>query len=294
MALSYVSDKQTRYQLGITERTLTSLRDSFVIDEFSLGVNRTVDTRSLDSRFSLNVGLNARVNRATEIYKNSYTAIADQLVTEVRLKEPRDTRLTLHADLGMALSPHLLVNVELSGGLSQTRQKRVVGVGRSNDNCEYAFSASGNGGSINQLGSCDNVLSFSRVFPSDEAVDEELGFSVDNDITYRDYFLGPKISMLWRKGIWTLDGGVSLRQYFRSKIDDRIRDGGGTPVTRSQSAFAGAAVKLLTHWQLDARVRFERAAFLDDIPFLYTTLTHERFSGKGVFRYAVSVTRFFD
>ncbi|MDC0434906.1 hypothetical protein OAM69_04625 [bacterium] len=48
------------------------------------------------------------------------------------------------------------------------------------------------------------------------------------------------------------------------------------------------------NWQLAALVRYQRAAFLDDIPFLYSALTNERYRGDGVIRYGLSISRFFN
>ncbi|MFK7859589.1 MAG: hypothetical protein AB8B64_12245 [Granulosicoccus sp.] len=291
--LSYNTDRQTHFHLKFAQRQMNSLRDSFVINGLSAGVKRRYP--SLDERmYSLDFGLNASINQASEIYKNSYTNYADHLITEVRLIEPRDARLSVSADLAVALTSRLQMNVELSGGLSQTSQREVVGSARLDNDCRFAFNASSKGGSVRQVERCGNLISYVQRYPTNQALNDKLGFSVADDLSYRDYFIGPKITLQWRKGAWSIDTGYQFRQYFRPTLDKRIREAGETPVTRSQSAFASAGVNVLRHWQIRAGVRYQQAAFLDDIPFLYTALTHGRYLGNGVIRYAFSVTRFFD
>ncbi len=290
--LSYTPDRRTRYALGVSQHEMNSLRDAFFINQLTAGVQRQI-LRPDESSVSLDLGFNMQVNHASEIYKNSYTNYNDQLINEVRLVEPSDVRLSMRANLGVALTHRLQMNVALSGGMSQTSQKKVVGSARLDNDCRYAFSASAQGGSVNQLERCGSLISYDQYYPSDRALNDRLGFSVTNDLTYRDYFLGSQASLAWQLGSWRVEGGYEFRQYFRPTLDHRIRSAGAIPVTRSHSAFGGASFDLLRHWQLNARVHYQRAAFLDDVPFLYTALTHQRYRGDGVIRYALTITRFF-
>ncbi|MFK7993092.1 MAG: hypothetical protein AB8B87_03080 [Granulosicoccus sp.] len=292
-SLTYRPDPRLRYHFSLAQRQMNSLRDAFVINELSGGVKRRFHL-SQASRYSLDIGFDASVNHASEIYKNSYTSYANQLITEVRLLEPRDVRLSVSADLAMSLTDRLKMNLAVSGGMSQTSQNEVVGSARLDNDCRYAFNASTQGGSVRQLERCGDLISFEQHYPSDQTLNDRLGFSVADDLTYRDYFFGPQVSLHWLQGPWSIGAGYEFRQYFRPTLDHRIRQSGETPVSRSHSAFAGASIDVLRHWQVDVRVRYQQAAFLDDIPFLYNALTHERYRGNGVIRYALKVTRFFD
>lgn len=291
--LSYSPDRRTHYHFTLRERQMNSLRDAFVINEISTGLSRRFQLKGA-SRYTLGMGVNASVNHSPEIYKNSYTNYADHLITEVRLIEPRDARLSVSADITLELTSRLRMTVALNGGLSQTSQKEVQGSARLDNDCRYAFNASTQGGSVRQLERCGELISYEQSYPTNQALNDRLGFSVADDLTYRDYFLGPQVSVGWRQGAWAIETGYAFRQYLRPMLDQRMRDAGDTPVTKSHSGYANASVDVFSHWKIDARVGYQRAAFLDDVPFLYNALTHERYSGKGVIRYALTITRHFD
>lgn len=293
VTLSYAPDRRTQYHMMVGKRQMNSLRDAFSINELSAGLSRRfVSERT--SRYSLGVGVDASMNHAPEIYKNSYTQYADHLITEVRLVEPRDVRLSLSADMTITVTDRLRMRIALSGGLSQTSQKEVMGLARLDNDCRYAFNASTQGGSVRQVEHCGDLLSYEQHYQSNQAVNDRLGFSVADDLTYRDYFLGPQVSLGWRHGVWAFGTGYAFRHYVRPTLDQRMRDTGDSPVSNSHSAFANTSVDVFRHWQVEARIKYQRAAFLDDIPFLYNALTHDRYRGKGVIRYALTVTRSFD
>lgn len=292
-ALSYKPDSHTRFHLLIAKRQMNSLRDSFEINGIRAGMRRRLNP-SDTSWYSLGIGFDASVNFSPEIYKNSYTNYDDQLIKEVRIVQPRDARISIRADMAWALTDRLKMQFALSGGVSQTTQKEVIGTVQRDNECRYAFSASSQGGSVRQLERCGSLLSYVQKYPTNQSLIDTLGFSVTDDLSYRDYFLGPQISMRWKQGAWSLSTGYEYRQYFRPTLDRRIRQAGDVPVTRSYGGFASANVGLFTHWQLNARVMYQRAAFLDDVPFLYSAFTHERYRGNGVIRFGLTLSRFFD
>ena len=293
IVLSYNASRQTQFQFGFSQRQLNSLRDAFSVNEISAGVNRRFQSPA-SARYSLNIGADARINMASEIYKNSYTSYADNLITEVRVVEPRDARLSAHADLSVALTERLHLTFAISGGLSRTSQQEVLGIALLDNDCPYAFNASVDGGSVNQLERCGDLVSYEQRYPDSQSLNDNLGFSVEDDLTYRDYFFGRQISLHWQAASWSMGTGYEFREYFRPTLDHRIREAGNTPVTRSHTAYANASVDVFKNWQLAALVRYQRAAFLDDIPFLYNALTNERYRGDGVIRYGLSISRFFN
>lgn len=290
--LRFNSRRNTRFNVSAKQRQMNSLRDSFVVNEFNVGVIKKYKASYL-SRFSLDLGIDFRVNQTSEIYKNSYTSYADQLITEVRLLEPEDARLSAQANLGIELASRTKLHIGMSGGISQTSQKSVTGLAQADNNCQYNFAASRSNGSVSQVGRCGSTLLFSQFYPSDELVDSNLGFSVNNDLSYRDYFIGPNLTLEWSKGNLKLSAGYEFRQYYRPELDDRIRSSGGSPVTRNQNAFANVQMGFWKNWQLNARTTYQSAAFLDDVPFLYTALTYQRFIDNNVLRYSFKLTRFF-
>lgn len=290
--LAYRANLRTKYNFSIQRRQINSLRDSFVVNEFQAGIEKRLKT-PLMSRFSLDVGVGFTANQSSEIYKNSYTSYADRLITEVRLREPQDARLSAKAILGIELTGNTKFHIGISGGVTRTQQKNITGAARLDNNCEYNFSASNNSGSLTQVGRCGSTLLFKQFYPTDESVNTNLGFSVNSDLSYRDYFIGPSLRVEWNKGNLRLSAGYEFRQYFRPNIDDRIREAGGSPITSNQNAFTNAQLMFWQNWQLDVRAAYQSAAFLDDIPFLYTTLTYQRFSDASVIRYALQLTRFF-
>jgi len=291
-ALSYTPDQLIRYRASLKQRHMHSLRDSFVINELSAGIKRRLHSK-FSAPHTLDIGFETRFNYASEIYKNSYTSYADHLITEVRLKQPRDVRLSVRADLGVVLTDHLQLDVAFSGGLSQTRQEEVVGSAKLDNDCRYVFNASTTGGVVRQEERCGNLVSYEQRYPTSQALNNKLGFSVADDVTYWDYFFGPQLSLRWMRGGWSLGTGYELRQYIRPMLDDRILKAGGKPVSSSHSAFLKAGVNVFRHWNIAAQVQYQQAAFLDDIPFLYNALTYERYRNKSVLRYALSVSRYF-
>lgn len=292
LRISFSPPGANKFYASISQRQLTSLRDAFVVNQVRAGLQRRLPALK-SPQYNLAVGVDAMFNYASELYKNSYTDYDDQLITEVRLIEPRDTRLSAQAQLGISLPRKIKVHVDLIGGFSHTSQKSVKGASRLSNQCNYEFNATESGGSVHQLGQCGQVVSFKQTYPNDAALNNRLGFSVAKDVSYRDYFLGTGVSLGWSIGPFLLNTGYQFRQYFRPTIDDRIRAAGGAPVTRSHNAFASTSITLFTHWQVNVNATYQSAAFLDDIPLLYTALTHQRYGGKGVIRYALSLVRFF-
>ena len=290
--VAHESTQKNSYYLSFKQRQLNSLRDTFTIYEAGVGVSRPIQ-RLKSNRYSLEIGLDAHFNYASEIFKNSYTSYADTLITEVRFKEPQDARLALSLDMAMILTDHLHLQAGLSGGLSRTDVKRVTGSAILENGCGYEFNATSNGGSLQQIGSCGSLVSYEQNYPNNQTLKDRLGFSVTDDLTYRDYFLAPELSLHWQRDAWTLATGYEFRQYFRPSIDHRIRQSGGAPATRNHNAYAQAGVQIFNNWQVAAGVRYQRAAFLDDIPFLYNALTYQRYNGKGVLRYNLSLSRYF-
>lgn len=292
-SLSYSADRYSRFHLTLAQRQMNSLRDAFVINTLSGGYKKRIRPTKT-TRYELSFGVDASINHASEIYKNSYTNYSDHLITEVRLVEPRDARVSFSADIDMSLTDRIGLKLSIGGGLSQTSQSEVVGSARLDNNCQFSFNASTQGGSVRQLEQCGKLVSFEQYYPSNRTLNDKLGFSVADDVSYRDYFFGPQISLHWKKGSWSAGAGYEFRQYFRPTLDHRIRQSGDSPVSKSHSAYARTGVRLMMNWELSARISYQRAAFLDDIPFLYTALTHDRYRGNGVIRYAFNLTRFFN
>ena len=290
--VSHKSRQNNSYYLSYKRRQLNSLRDAFTINEFSAGIAKRFELPA-SKRVALNLSLDAIVNHTSEIYKNSYTSYSDTLITEVRFSDPRDARLTFTANVAYAITSHLQIVAGVRGGLSKTDVRKVSGTAIRDNGCAYEFEATTQGGSLQQVEACDSLVSYEQHYPNNETLKDNLGVSVADDLTYRDYFFAPKLSLHWQRAAWTLGTGYEFRQYFRPSLDHRIRQAGGTPATRNHIAFANASIQFLKHWQIGAQVKYQRSAFLEDIPFLYNALTYERYNGKGVFRYQLSLTRHF-
>jgi len=292
LTFSYGTDHRTKFFLSVKQRQMNSLRDSYDINELSFAYKRRI-SGNRQSPYSLDFDISAIINQSSEIYKNSYTHYGDQLITGIRLQDPRDVRLSVGADLGVSMSDRMRLRVAIKSGFTKTSHDGIAGTTRQNDNCKFAFNASSNDGSINLLERCGSLISYNRHYPNEEALDNRLGFSVTKDLSYIDVFIGSLVSISWQHQVWTAATGFDFHQYYRPTIDHRIRQNGDSPVTRTQSVFVQVSRGMWKHWRAGFQAKYQRAAFLHDVPFLYTALTHQRYQGKSALRYAMTITRFF-
>ena len=290
--LSYSTSVNSRIDVGLGQLRMTSLRDEFVINSLKAGIQRTVYT-SVDRKYGLDLGLFTGFNYATQIHKNSYTNFGDQLITDVRLLNPRDYRLTLAGKLGVVLTDQLQLTVELNGGSTRTTQRSIKGMARLSNNCRFQFNANESSATVRQLDSCGRLQSFERQYNSDNTLTEELGFSVARDISYTEYFAGTRVALTWRKDKLRLKAGYAARGYNRPTLDSRIRNSGDQPVTSSQQLDVGVYRDIFDHWQISTGAIYQKSAFLDDVPFLYSALTNQRYQDKNVLRFQFELRRQF-
>ncbi|MFK7853565.1 MAG: hypothetical protein AB8B79_05605 [Granulosicoccus sp.] len=272
---SQQTDSRSVLKVSLAQREMTSLRDSYDVSQLELkGIHRISKP---SATYFFDLALSASFNHTDRLHKNSYTTYDGNLITRSSIDNPQDQSLDISIIGGLKLGHGFSVRALSGGGFTRTDHRSVNGVGRSADGCQYAFSTDGKGGSLNQLGTCGDVISYQQTFADEEGVGERLGFRASKDIAYLASFIQMGSEIGWSTQRFTASLGYRYRRYFRGELDQNIEDEGRTAVRVSQLLDAQLTYSPSAKWRLSFSATYHSAPFLDDIPFLYTAFTSERY-----------------
>ncbi len=264
---------------GLSKRRFTTLRDDFGFLKTSIGFRYTSQKLKLK-----NTGFwfNFSSNNATELDKNSYTTINNQVIKSVVIKQPTDRILEFGVDRTFKLSSSTRLLTLISIGSTDTKHAGLEG-DLTRGNCEYQFNFSNNGGSVNQLNQCGDITALSRTYPDDNTVQQEFGVSPAIDL--RNNSLFSKVGFGFSKdyGKWTFNSHYYFQKYHRDQLDKRIELSQNTAYDRNHVVSTTVQRTITNKLTLSAHAEYQLHRYLDEVPVLYTRLTSERFKDDAVF-----------
>lgn len=99
-------------------------------------------------------------------------------------------------------------------------------------------------------------------------------------VNYRTQTAQAGFNLAYNSGPWALRGGYVLQHIQRSSVDDVISAKGKTPHSLNHTLLGELAYKLTPHTVLFTRGQVMSKQFLTEIPFLYNSLTSQRFNQR--------------
>ena len=264
---------------SIGQRQFTSLRDNFEFNVFGGGLRYQFHAGS-DSSTALVFDYNS--NRVSQLNKNSYTTIDNQVIKSVAINSPSDSQWNLGFKHLKAFGNSLQLNVHGSIGKTNTGHDGLSGL-LTRGNCNYSFDFGAAGGTIDQIGTCGTLTALSRTYPDDSTVQQEFGVSPVQDLQNRSTFLraGAGISKNFNR--WSITADYYYQQYFREALDDRILLAGGNVYDSNHTFSTSAGFQLTRDLTITAKAEYHQHRYLDQVPVLYTRLTSGRFEDDAVF-----------
>ena len=264
---------------GIAERQFTSLRDNFEFLEHEIGFRYR-----LDQTFHKNthVWLNYSSNKSSQLLKNSYTTVGEQVIKSVVVSAPADKQLQLGIEQSTALDSRTMISFFGLIGKTDTKHAGLKG-NLARGNCDYQFEFNNQGGSVEQINQCGNVTALTRSYPNDDTVEQEFGVSPALDLRNKSKYvrIGTGINRAHKD--WLFSASYYYQRYVRDQLDHRIQTAGGSAHRTNHVITGNAGYQLSKELTLSARAEYQRHRYLDEIPVLYTTLTSDRFNKSAVF-----------
>jgi len=277
--------------ISLSQRQLANLRDTYEINQVEISTVHRF--KLLPSRYFFDVAFGALFNHSDRLVKNSYTTYDGNLITRSSIVNPQDQTLYFNLMTGLKLGGGFSVRALSGAGITRSDHQSVNGVGRSADGCQYAFFTDGNGGSLDQLGSCGDVISYQQTFANEEGVEDRLGFRASRDIAYLARFIQTGAQISWASQRFAASFGYRYRRYFRGELDQNIEAEGRTPVRVSQLLDAEVSYNPTARWRLSLAATYHSAPFLDDIPLLYTAFTSERYNNADALSFRLRGSWYF-
>ena len=259
----------------LDRRTLASVRDAYAIDGAALGVARRLPSPHAAARLAL--VLDARGNRAEELYKNSWTEIGDARLTGARLHDARDDALALALAARAAIGARFGLSVRIGAGVTRTAHARLTGVGDGGDGCRYGFEASGGTGTLTLLEPCDGLDAFREEYANEGGIERRLGFAPSADLSYTSRTHSAALGLdgtLGRADFALVWSGV---RHARNGVDERLRARGFGTVTASHTTSLRASFAATRALRLHAGAHYRSTAYLDELALLYGAFTAGRF-----------------
>ncbi len=265
----------------LQQRKLTSKRDEFDLNAYSLGINYRFSGNNANNFYLWSLGVYG--NHSSIFDKNSYTRYGESLLTSVQIKNPYD--LTFHSNLSTVVELNSTFQwATVTGvGYSVTGHSDISGYGESGSGCQYQFEVGDGNGNLQQIGPCGDVLAFSQEFPNYKAVQNSLGFDPDKDIDSRSVFvlLGGSLQKVYGDVDTSL--GYYYQRFNRGKFDDRIENKGNLAIIDNHTLAARMRYHYSEDLNIGAQIEYNRRQLLNQVPLLYTGITSDKFSSDVVF-----------
>jgi len=259
----------------VGRRSLTSLRDRYTVDGLHFGVARRLP--SPHPAIGLELLLDVDVNRADELYKNSWTEVGGSRLSEARLFDASDDSVMLSLAARAPLFYSSSVAVLVGAGRTRARHGRLAGVGTDAEGCRYEFGASAGAGWLELLESCDNLVTFRETYADESGIQRRLGFSPSSDLEYTGSVAQAGIAFEHRAGDVEVSLGYVYRRRDRGAFDRRIREQGGRTVASSHTTSLRAGFAASATLGVNVGLHYRSTAYLDELPLLYNVFTSERF-----------------
>lgn len=264
---------------GIAERQFTSLRDNFAFSKSEIGVRYRLNQKLIKNT---HVWVNFSSNRSHVLLKNSFTTLGDQVIKSVTVARPADRQLQLGIERTSKLNNRTVINILGIIGNTDSTHAGIKGNLTRRD-CDYTFEFSNSGGNVEQVNQCGNVTALSRTYPSDATVDQEFGVSPAVDFRNRSTFGRIGAGFSRTHNAWLFSANYYYQRYYRGQLDKRINADGARVHSHNHVLSGKADYRLSNGLTLSATAEYQRHAYLDEIPVLYTKLTSDRFNNSAVF-----------
>ena len=288
--LGYVYRPASRSLLSFSasHRQVNSLRDSYEISQFEIA--NLYRLSPIGARYFLDFSAAASANYSNSLVKNSFSSVNGNLITQSTIDNAHDVTLSLNLLMGSRLGNGFSIAAFSGGGAVHSAHNSVNGIGLSTDGCRYSFETDGSNGSLQQIGSCGDVLSYQQTYATEQGVEDRLGFRASRDIAYRARFIQAGTELRWSHQRFAASLGYRYRRYFRGALDREIAQNEGTPVRVSQIVNASFAYKFVSKLSLSLGVSYHTAPFLDETPLLYTAFTNERYHKNDAVSFNVGLS----
>ena len=279
VAIDWKVSERLSFESEIAQFHFATLRDRFDLNSFSLLARRTLAAATARKRTAFEFRVAG--NYSDSIHKNSFTEAGDTLITGLTIDQPGDISVQAGFSHQRAFTSNSTWQIFSSVGHLRTRHNGVQGSATNND-CQYDFDFGTSGGRINQATPCGDVVSFSREYPDDSSLEQDLGISPAKDIAYSATMLKAGGGFSYKRNLWLLDINAYYQRYLRSGIDQRITASGNTSY-ESNLVFATKISRQATRrLSFSATVEYNQRQFLDQAPVLYNSFTADGFSSDAL------------
>jgi hypothetical protein len=249
---------------ALQQHQLTYGVDKPVIDSWRVGLQWAF-AQQQGLRPAGALRLSAFGNSASVLKKSSPTAISGITLDTVQVNQPRDNMLQANAIGTWAFGPY--------------RASGFVGAGRGKMRVNSIKATVGDIGVTFSDGKFDRELL--NNFAEQSSLGAELR-SVNDDLTS----LQMGFNLTYASGPWRLRGGYVLQHIERPAIDAVVKLKGKTSFNLNHTLVGEVAYKFNPHVYLVLRGQAMSNQFLTEIPFLYNSLTSQRFNERYGIVYA--------
>ena len=276
LGIAWLPNRDWSLRASLGHRSLTFKRDRYEVDSLSFALSRTLPSPHRATRLALSLGL--RVNHADELYKNSWTEIGGNRLTEARLFDARDTSLALDLSSRTAIGPRLTLSALAGIGWNRSAHRRLYAAGDDGEGCRYAIDADEERSELVLLEPCGKVLAFRETYANERDLDARLDFAPSVDLEQSALLLRGGLALGYRAGRTDLSLAWRHTHHERDALDERIRAEGGTVVDSSRLLALNVGFRASRRLRLNASVERRSTAYLDELPLLYSRFTSERFA----------------
>lgn len=260
--------RQIRHDLwvdgALQQHKLTYGADKPVIDSWRVGLQWAF-AQQQGLRPAAALRLSAFGNSASVLKKSSPTAISVITLDTVQVNQPRDNMLQANAIGTWAFGPY--------------RASGFVGAGRGKMQVNSIKATLGAIGATFSGGKFD--LPFLNSFTEQSSLGAELR-SVNDDLTS----LQVGFNLAYVTGPWRLRGGYVMQHIDRPAVDAVVKRKGQSSYNLNHTFIGEVAYKFNPHVYLLLRGQAMSNQFLTEIPFLYNSLTSQRFNERYGIVYA--------
>ena len=276
LALAWFPDRDWSLRASLGHRSLTFKRDRYEIGSLSLALARVLPSPHRATRLALSLGL--RVNHADELYKNSWTEIGGNRLTEARLFDAHDASLSLDLASRTPIGSRLTLSTLVGIGWNRSAHRRLHAAGDDGEGCRYAIAAGDGRSELALLEPCGSLLAFNEIHANEHDLEARLNFAPSVDLEQRALLLRAGVALGYRAGRTDLSLSWRHTHHERDALDERIRDEGGTVVDSSRLLSLDVGLRASERVRLHASVQRRSTAYLDELPLLYSRFTSERFA----------------
>jgi hypothetical protein len=249
---------------ALQQRKLTYGNDQPQLDSWRVGLQWAF-AQQQGLRPAGALRLTAFGNSASVLKKSSPTAISGITLDTVQVNQPRDNMLQANAIGTWAFGPY--------------RASGFVGAGRGKMRVNSINATLRNSGATYSDGKFDVPLL--NAFAEQSGLGAELR-SVNDDLTS----LQMGFNLAYVTGPWRLRGGYVMQHIDRPAVDAVVKRKGQSSYNLNHTFIGEVAYKLNPHVYLLLRGQAMSNQFLTEIPFLYNSLTSQRFNERYGIVYA--------